>query len=100
MEQMAAVQLVQLGADGVDLLPERRRRPVRSPVSLASLGESAWRRVRPFAPLALLVLVFALSVGVVQAVERVTPLRDVPPAVSSGAPQGVWDLAGRDTESP
>ena len=57
-----------------------------SPVSASRLALRAWRRSRPYLPLGLLAIVFGLSLGVVQLVERVTPLNGAPAAVSSPGP--------------
>jgi hypothetical protein len=67
MDQTNAMGAAAAGA--LDLMAERRRRPVRSPVSLSQLATRAWRATSPFAPLLLLGMVFGLSLGVVHFVE-------------------------------
>jgi hypothetical protein len=79
-----AIGLTGVGAP--NLMAERRRRPVRSPVSLSQLATRAWRSASPFMPLLLLGLVFGLSLGVVHVVEKATPLASPPIAVSSPPP--------------
>ena len=53
------------------------------------LAERSWRAALPFVPLALLAIVFALSLGVVQIVERALPLPGATPPVSSPGPDGL-----------
>jgi hypothetical protein len=74
------------GAGAPDLMAERRRRPVRSPVAPSQLAMRVWRSASPFMPLMLLALVFGLSLGVVHVVEKATPLGVTPTAVSSPPP--------------
>lgn len=73
-------------AGAPNLISERRRRPVRSPVSPPRLMARAWRSASPFTPFMLLALVFGLSLGVVHAVEKATPIGVSPAAVSSAPP--------------
>ena len=85
MDQIAATRL---GTEVADLMPIRRRRPPRSPVSLGVLAAYVWRAGRPFVPLALLTVVFGLSLGVIRVVERVTPPPGAAlPSVSSAGPE-------------
>jgi len=85
---MDPIAETRLGSEVADLMPIRRRRPSRSPVSLGVLAALLWRAGRPFVPLALLAVVFALSLGVIQVEERVTPpLGAGLPSVSSAGPE-------------
>ena len=84
MEPMAADPF----SGQLDLMPTPRRRPAQSPVAFSRLAWRAWRVARPFAPLALLAIVFGLSLGIIRTLEAATPPRGGPPAVSSPAPGG------------
>ena len=85
MEQMAALRF---DIESVQCVPTRKRRPVGSPVALSRLVVRAIRAVHPFIPLALLAIVFGLSLGVVQVVERTTPPHEAPVPQVSAAPDG------------
>ena len=86
MEQMAALRF---DVEAVEWVPTRKRRPVGSPVALSRLVARTIRAVHPFIPLALLAIVFGLSLGVVQTVERTTPLHEAPLPQVSAAPDGL-----------
>ena len=80
----SAIGVVGVGAP--DLMAERRRRPVCSPVSLSLLATRTWRATSPFTPLLLLAMVFGLSLGVVRVVEKTTLHGTAPAAVSTPPP--------------
>ena len=87
MGEMSGSRAIGMTGAGVpNLMAERRRRPVRSPVSLSQLATRAWRSASPFMPLVLLVFVFGLSLGVVHVVEQATPIGVTSTAVSSPPP--------------
>jgi hypothetical protein len=82
------IEATQVGEQGADRLLMRRRRPPRSPVAPSQLAARVWRVVNPFVPLVVLVVVFALSLGVVHVVEHTTPIPTGSRTLGSVASQG------------